>query len=97
MPWVQPQKRPKKKKKKRVGPKALIGPQAQEPPKARGAAQKKTKKKKKKGEEKEKGIENVFEEIMAENFPNLEERDYQDIQAAQRAPNTLRQNRPIPI
>ena len=23
------------------------------------------------GEEKEKGIENVFEEIMAENFPNL--------------------------
>ena len=23
------------------------------------------------GEEREKGIENVFEEIMAENFPNL--------------------------
>ena len=23
------------------------------------------------GEEKEKGIENIFEEIMAENFPNL--------------------------
>ena len=23
------------------------------------------------GEEREKGIENVFEEVMAENFPNL--------------------------
>ena len=23
------------------------------------------------GEEKEKGIENIFEEIMSENFPNL--------------------------
>ena len=29
------------------------------------------------GEEKEKGIENTFEEIMAENFPNLKE-TYQD-------------------
>ena len=27
------------------------------------------------GEEKEKGIENIFEEIMAENFPNLKETD----------------------
>ena len=25
------------------------------------------------GEEKEKGFENIFEEIMAENFPNLKE------------------------
>ena len=25
------------------------------------------------GEEKEKGIENIFEEIMAENYPNLKE------------------------
>ena len=29
------------------------------------------------GEEKEKGIENIFEEIMSENFPNLKE-TYQD-------------------
>ena len=27
------------------------------------------------GEENEKGIENIFEEIMAENFPNLKETD----------------------
>ena len=27
------------------------------------------------GKEKEKGIANVFEEIMAENFPNLKEAD----------------------
>ena len=27
------------------------------------------------GEEKEKGIENIFEVIMAENFPNLKETD----------------------
>ena len=25
------------------------------------------------GEEKEKGIENIFQELMAENFPNLKE------------------------
>ena len=28
------------------------------------------------GEEKEKGIENISEEIMAENFPNLKENDF---------------------
>ena len=28
-----------------------------------------------KGEEKEKGIGNIFEEIMAENFPNLKDTD----------------------
>ena len=38
------------------------------------------------GEEKEKGIENIFEEIMAENFPNLKDTDIK-IQEAQRAPN----------
>ena len=27
------------------------------------------------GEEKEKGIENIFQEMMAENFPNLKETD----------------------
>ena len=30
------------------------------------------------GKEEEKGIENIFEEIMAENFPNLKETRYQD-------------------
>ena len=44
------------------------------------------------GEEKEKGIENIFEEIMSENFPNLKENDIK-IQQAQRAPNKLNPNR----
>ena len=35
-------------------------------------------------EEKEKGIENIIEEIMAKNFPNLKEK-YTKIQEAQRA------------
>ena len=48
-----------------------------------------------KGEEKEKGIENIFEEIMAENFPNLKDDDIK-IQKEQRAPNKLNTNRPTP-
>ena len=46
-------------------------------------------------EEKEKGIENIFEEIMAENFPNLKETDIK-IEKEQRALNKLNQNRLIP-
>ena len=45
------------------------------------------------GEEKEKGIENIFEEIMAENFPNLKDTDIK-IKEAQRAPNKLNPTRP---
>uniref|UniRef100_A0A8D2CEJ9 L1 transposable element RRM domain-containing protein n=1 Tax=Sus scrofa TaxID=9823 RepID=A0A8D2CEJ9_PIG len=48
------------------------------------------------GEGKEKGIEKIFEEIMAENFPNLKETDYIKIQETQRAPNRLNPNRPTP-
>ena len=44
------------------------------------------------GKEKEKGIENIFEEIMAENFPNLKDTDIK-IQETQRAPNKLNPNR----
>ena len=47
------------------------------------------------GEEKEKGIENIFEEIMAENSSSLKETDIK-IQEAQRAPNKLNPNRPTP-
>ena len=43
----------------------------------------------------ERGLENMFEEIMAENFPNLKETDIK-IQEAQRAPNKLNPSRPIP-
>ena len=45
--------------------------------------------------EKEKGIENIFEEIMSENFPNIKETDIM-IQEAQSAPNKLNSNRPTP-
>uniref|UniRef100_A0A8D1GWR4 L1 transposable element RRM domain-containing protein n=1 Tax=Sus scrofa TaxID=9823 RepID=A0A8D1GWR4_PIG len=47
------------------------------------------------GEEKENGIENIFEEIMAENFSNLKHTDIK-IQEAQRVPNKLNPNRPTP-
>ena len=42
-----------------------------------------------------KGIENIFEEIIDENFPNLKDTDI-NIQEAQRAPNKLNPNRPTP-
>ena len=41
-------------------------------------------------EEKEQEIENLFENIMKENFPNLaKEIDYQEVQEAQRVPKKL--------
>ena len=40
-------------------------------------------------------MENIFEKIVAENFPNLKETDI-EIQEAQRAPNKLNPNRPTP-
>ena len=43
----------------------------------------------------EKGIENTFEEITSEDFPNLKETDIK-IQEAHRAPNNLNPNRPTP-
>ena len=48
-----------------------------------------------KGKEEEKGIENIFEHTMAENFPNLKHTNIK-IQEAQRAPNKLNPNRPTP-
>ena len=45
------------------------------------------------GEERERGIENVFEEIKAENFPNRKkETDFQ-VQEEQRVPNKINPNR----
>ena len=42
------------------------------------------------GEEEERQIENLFEKIMKENFPNLaKETDFQDVQEAQRVPEKL--------
>ena len=47
------------------------------------------------GKEEEKGIENIFEDIMSENFPNLKESDIKILEA-QGAPNKLNPNRPTP-
>ena len=42
------------------------------------------------GEEEEQEIENLFEKIMKENFPNmLNEIDFQEVQEAQRVPKKL--------
>ena len=42
------------------------------------------------GEEQEQKIENLFENIMKENFPHMaKEIDFQDVQEAQRVPNKL--------
>ena len=42
------------------------------------------------GEEEEQKVENLFEQIMKENFPNLaKETDFQEVQEAQRVPNKL--------
>ena len=44
------------------------------------------------GEEQEQEIENLFENIMKENFPNLaKEIDFQEVQEAQRVPKKLDQ------
>ena len=40
--------------------------------------------------ETEKGIENVFEEIMAENFPSLKKETDIQVQEAQRVPNKMK-------
>ena len=43
-----------------------------------------------KGEEEEQKIENLFEQIMKENFPNLaKDKNLQEVQEAQRVPKKL--------
>ena len=49
------------------------------------------------GEEQQQEIENLFEIIMKENFPNLaKEIDFQEVQEAQRVPNNLYPKRNTP-
>ena len=49
------------------------------------------------GEEKEQEIENLFEKIMKEKFPNLaKEIDFQEVQEAQRVPKKLDPRRNTP-
>ena len=50
-----------------------------------------------KGEEEEQKIENLFEQIMKENFPSLaKEIDFQEVQEAQRVPKKLDPRRNTP-
>lgn len=46
------------------------------------------------GEESEQGIENLLEETMTENFPNLMKEKDTQVQEAQRVPNKLDRKRP---
>ena len=50
------------------------------------------------GEEREKEVENVFDEIMAENFPNLKRETGIQVQEVliHRIPNKMNPNRPTP-
>ena len=49
------------------------------------------------GEEEEQEIETLFENIMKENFPSLaKERDFQEVQEAQRVPKKLDPGRTHP-
>ena len=49
------------------------------------------------GAEEEQKIENLFEQIMKENFPNLaKEIDFQEVQEAQRVPKKLDPRRNTP-
>ena len=49
------------------------------------------------GEEEEQKIENLFEQIMKENFPNLAKKiDLQEVQEAQRFPKKLDPRRNTP-
>ena len=49
------------------------------------------------GEEEEQKIENLFEQIMKENFPNLaKEIDFREVQEAQRVPKKLDPRRNTP-
>ena len=49
------------------------------------------------GEEEEQEIEDLFEQIMKENFPNLaKEIDFQEVQEAQRVPKNLDPRRITP-
>ena len=49
------------------------------------------------GEEEEQEMENLFEQIMKENFPNLaKEIDFQEVQESQRVPKKLQPRKHTP-
>ena len=48
-------------------------------------------------EEKKKRYEKIFEEIVVENFPNMEKKTVNQIQEAQRVPYSIKPRRNTPI
>ena len=48
------------------------------------------------GVEKERGLEEIFEEILAENFPNLAKETSIHVQEAKRTPPKLNYEKPTP-
>ena len=46
------------------------------------------------GEEEEQGIENLFEKVMMENFPNVRREKVTQVQETQRVPNKRNPKRP---
>ena len=48
------------------------------------------------GEEHQQGIENLFEKVMMENFPNLMREKVTQVQEAQRVPIKMNPKRPTP-
>ena len=49
------------------------------------------------GEEEEQGIENLFEKVMMDNFPNLTREKVTQIQESQRVPRKRNPKRPMAI
>ena len=47
-------------------------------------------------EEKKKGYEKIFEEIIVENFPNMERKSVNEVQKAQRVPYRINRRRKVP-
>ena len=48
------------------------------------------------GEERDKGAENIFEDIITENFPNLNRLNVTQVQEAQRVPYRMSPKRNMP-
>ena len=48
------------------------------------------------GVEKKRGLEEIFEQIVAENFPNLEKETHVWVQEAERTPPKINKNRSTP-
>ena len=48
------------------------------------------------GEEREKGPEKIFEEIRAENFPNIGKETFNQVQEAQKVPGRINPRRNTP-